>query len=41
MKLKFEIERPSIDRVLKIEKLSKAYDGKKLFDNLNLEILQR
>ena len=40
MKLKFEIERPSVDRVLKIEKLSKAYDGKKLFDNLNLEIFR-
>lgn len=40
MKLKFEIERPSVDRVLKIEKLSKSYDGKKLFDNLNLEIFR-
>ena len=40
MKLKFEIERPSVDRVLKIEKLSKSYDGKKLFENLNLEIFR-
>ena len=40
MKLKFEIERPSVDRVLKIEKLSKSYDGKKLFQNLNLEIFR-
>lgn len=40
MKLKFEIERPSVDRVLKIEKLSKSYDGKNLFKNLNLEIFR-
>lgn len=40
MKLKFEIERPSVDRVLKIEKLSKSYDGKKIFQNLNLEIFR-
>lgn len=40
MKLKFEIERPSVDRVLKIERLSKSYDGKKLFENLNLEIFR-
>lgn len=40
MKLKFDIERPSVDRVLKIEKLSKSYDGKKIFQNLNLEIFR-
>ena len=40
MKLKFEIERPSVDRVLKIEKLSKSYEGKTLFKNLNLEIFR-
>ena len=40
MKLKFEIERPSVDRVLKIEKLSKSYDGKRLFKNLDLEIFR-
>lgn len=40
MKLKFDIERPSVDRVLKIEKLSKSYEGKKIFQNLNLEIFR-
>ena len=40
MKLKFEIERPSVDRVLKIEKLLKSYEGKTLFKNLNLEIFR-
>ena len=40
MKLKFEIDKPSVDRVLKIEKLSKSYDGKRLFQNLNLEIFR-
>lgn len=40
MKLKFEIARPSVDRVLKIENLSKSYDGKLLFKNLNLEIFR-
>ncbi|WP_300360627.1 ABC-F family ATP-binding cassette domain-containing protein [Fusobacterium sp.] len=40
MKLKFDIEKPSIDRVLKIEKLSKSYEGKKIFQNLNLEIFR-
>lgn len=40
MKLKFDIERPSVDRVLKIQNLSKSYDGKKIFQNLNLEIFR-
>ena len=40
MKLKFDIERPSVDRVLKIQNLSKFYDGKKIFQNLNLEIFR-
>lgn len=40
MKLKFDIEKPSVDRVLKIEKLSKSYEGKKIFQNLNLEIFR-
>lgn len=40
MKLKFDIDRPSVDRVLKIEKLSKSYEGKKIFQNLNLEIFR-
>lgn len=40
MKLKFDIDRPSVDRVLKIQNLSKAYDGKKIFQNLNLEIFR-
>lgn len=38
MKLKFEIERPSVDRVLKVTNLSKSYDGKRIFQNLDLEI---
>lgn len=40
MKLKFDIDRPSVDRVLKIQNLSKSYDGKKIFQNLNLEIFR-
>ena len=40
LKLKFEISRPSVDRVLKIENLSKSYDDKLLFKNLNLEIFR-
>lgn len=40
MKLKFDIDRPSVDRVLKIQNLSKSYDGKKIFRNLNLEIFR-
>ena len=40
MKLKFDIDRPSVDRVLKIQNLSKFYDGKKIFQNLNLEIFR-
>ncbi len=38
IKLKFEIERPSVDRVLKVTNLSKSYDGKRIFQNLDLEI---
>ena len=40
MKLKFDIDKPSVDRVLKIQNLSKSYDGKKIFQNLNLEIFR-
>ena len=40
MKLKFDIDRPSVDRVLKIQNLSKSYNGKKIFQNLNLEIFR-
>ncbi len=40
MKLHFDIDRPSVDRVVKIENLSKSYDGKMIFKNLNLEIFR-
>lgn len=38
IKLKFEINRPSADKVLTIENLSKSYNGKKLFENININI---
>lgn len=38
IKLRFQINSASADRVLKIEKLSKSFDELKLFSNLNLEM---
>ncbi|MFK4785886.1 ABC-F family ATP-binding cassette domain-containing protein [Fusobacterium sp. MFO224] len=40
MKLKFEIEKPSADKVLSIKKLSKSYGNNHLFNNLNLDIFK-
>ncbi|OQY41232.1 MAG: ABC transporter ATP-binding protein [Fusobacteriia bacterium 4572_74] len=38
MKLKFEIERVSTDKVVKITNLSKAFGKKEIFRNINLDI---
>lgn len=38
IKLKFEIDKPSADLVLRIKNLSKSYDGVQLFSNLNLDV---
>ncbi len=38
MKLKFEIERVSTDKVVKIQNLSKSFDGKEIFRDINLDI---
>lgn len=40
IKLKFEIETASVDRVLEIKDLAMAYDSKELFKNLNLTIFK-
>ncbi|MDP0494566.1 MAG: ABC-F family ATP-binding cassette domain-containing protein [Fusobacterium sp. JB021] len=40
MKLKFEIEKPSADRVLNIKNLSKSFGNTNLFNNLNLEVFK-
>lgn len=38
MKLKFDTDLQSVDLVLQVEKLSKQFDGKRLFENLDLKI---
>ncbi len=38
MKLKFEVENPSTDRVLKIRGLAKSFGGESIFENVNLEL---
>ena len=38
MKLKFEVENPSTDRVLKIRGLAKSFGGESIFENINLEL---
>lgn len=38
MKLKFEAGRLSTDRVLKIDNLEKSYEGKKVLNNINMDI---
>lgn len=38
MKLKFDTNIQSVDLVLNIEKLSKRFDGEKLFENLDLKV---
>lgn len=38
MKLKFEINRLSVDRVLKIRNLNKSYEGKKILNDINMDI---
>lgn len=40
MKLKFELDKSSADRVLRIEHLSKSFDNVFLFKNLNLEVFK-
>ena len=38
MKLKFEIERVTTDRVVKVENLSKSFDGVEIFRDVNLDV---
>lgn len=38
IKLRFEIETASVDQVLKLDKLEKKFEDKKLFQNLNLKV---
>ncbi|MDR1832010.1 MAG: ATP-binding cassette domain-containing protein [Fusobacteriaceae bacterium] len=38
LKLRFEIDRPSADLVLRIRNLSKSFDGKTLFQHINLDL---
>ncbi|WP_372714803.1 ABC-F family ATP-binding cassette domain-containing protein, partial [Ilyobacter sp.] len=38
MKLKFQVENVSTDRVVKIENLSKSFDGQEIFRDVNMEV---
>jgi ATP-binding cassette subfamily F protein 3 len=38
MKLKFQVENVSTDRVIKIENLSKSFDGNEIFRDVNMEV---
>ncbi len=38
MKLKFEIDKVTTDRIVKVENLSKSFDGKEIFRDVNLDI---
>ncbi len=38
MKLKFEVNRVSTDRVVKVENLSKSFDGVEIFRDVNLDV---
>ena len=38
MKLKFQVENVSTDRVVKIRNLSKSFDGQEIFRNVNMEV---
>lgn len=40
IKLKFEAKRASTDKVLKIKKLSKSFEGKKIFSNLDIDVFK-
>lgn len=40
IKLKFEVETPSVDKVLELKDLSMSYGEKKLFNNLNLTVFR-